>query len=409
MDTIETGLVRRSPASVVLTPVMDVKLAQQRLQELQEFCANYLQESKDGGTDGGDFGLIPGAGKKKTLFKSGADKLCDVYGLADRYTIISKVEDFDQGLFDYTIECWLVRKTDEMFVGSGLGSCSSWESKYRWREGQRVCPTCQQATIIKGKEEYGGGWLCWTKKGGCGAKFAQTDPAVIGQTIGRVENPDITDTKNTVLKMAQKRAKIQAVIGVTRTSGLFTQDLDEHEFPVEKITPVAEAAPTVVGAAQEPHGPVFAKPNGEDRVETHAEKIARVKAEAAKHKPSEPHTVGTEAPTLENDPVGRFSQPVPEVTTAADAPNGAVFVTAINVKPGPMAVKDGKNQPAWLLYIVKFSGKVTASDGSKVLDASTFDAPLAAAAETARDNKTPVKPVLEPAKKKGSFNLVRFA
>ena len=122
-------LVRRSPASVVLTPVMDVKLANQRLVELQEFCANYLQESKDGGTDGGDFGLIPGAGKKKTLFKSGADKLCDVYGLADRYTIISKVEDFERGLFDYTIECWLVRKTDEMFVGSGLGSCSSYEAE----------------------------------------------------------------------------------------------------------------------------------------------------------------------------------------------------------------------------------------------------------------------------------------
>jgi hypothetical protein len=58
------------------------RLAQQRLEELQEFCANYLQESKDGGTDGGDYGIIPGAGKKKVLFKSGAEKLCDVYGLA---------------------------------------------------------------------------------------------------------------------------------------------------------------------------------------------------------------------------------------------------------------------------------------------------------------------------------------
>jgi len=39
------------------------------------------------------------------------------------------------------------------------------------------CPTChKENTIIKGKPEYGGGWLCYSKKGGCGAKF-DYDPA----------------------------------------------------------------------------------------------------------------------------------------------------------------------------------------------------------------------------------------
>lgn len=33
------------------------------------------------------------------------------------------------------------------------------------------CPTCGANAIIKGKEEYGGGWLCFKKKGGCGDKF----------------------------------------------------------------------------------------------------------------------------------------------------------------------------------------------------------------------------------------------
>ena len=395
-DNLGTALVRRSPSSVVLTPVMDVKVAQRRLEELQEFCANYLQESNDGGTDGGDYGIIPGAGKKKVLFKSGAEKLCDVYGLADRYIIISKVEDFDRGLFDYTIECTLVRKTDEMFVGSGLGSCSSWESKYRWREGQRVCPECQQATIIKGKEEYGGGWLCWVRKGGCGAKFAAADPTIMGQTIGRVENPDIMDTKNTVLKMALKRAKVQAVIGVTRSSGIFTQDLDEHELPVEPKT-VTETATATVGEVRfetVPVEPVEPKSN-----ETHAEKIARVKAEAAAKKQAP-------EPTVE----------VPAVTMGANAhkpvdpaPEGRVYVSGINVKYGSMVMKDGKQQPAWgPLFVFAFSAKVKATDGSKVTDATTFDSDLAAQGETARDAKTPVRPVLEPGKKKGSFNLVRF-
>jgi hypothetical protein len=40
-----------------------------------------------------------------------------------------------------------------------------------------ACPKCGViGAIIKGRPEYGGGWVCWTNKGGCGAKF-QTDPA----------------------------------------------------------------------------------------------------------------------------------------------------------------------------------------------------------------------------------------
>lgn len=273
-DSTAELAVRRTPGDVVLMPVMDVARAKQRLVELQDFCAGYLQESKDGGQDGGDFGIIPGAGKKKVLLKSGAEKLCDVYGLADRYRILSKVEDFVNGLFDYTIECELVRKTDEMFVGSGLGSCSSYESKYRWRDASRKCPQCGGEYIIKGKAEFGGGWLCWKKKGGCGAMFSDTDTGITEQKVGRTENPDITDTKNTVLKIAKKRAKIDAVIGVTRSSGLFTQDLEEHETagytvtaptgPPSAIPPTQETREATPGpAVREDAGPFI--PPGEPR------------------------------------------------------------------------------------------------------------------------------------------------
>ncbi len=234
-------------ASVALEPVMDVQRAKERMAKLQEFCAHYLQESSDGGNDGGDYGVIPSAGKKKVLLKSGADKLCDVYGLADTYTVLTQTNDFESGLFEYTLECRLQSKVDDSFVGSGLGSCSSFEAKYRYRGGGRKCPTCDKAdTIIKGKAEYGGGWICFTKKGGCGAKFKNGDAAIESQEVGRVENPDIIDTRNTVLKMAKKRAKIDAVIGVTRSSGIFTQDLEDIEqTPSRDVTPppVAKTAP----------------------------------------------------------------------------------------------------------------------------------------------------------------------
>ncbi len=43
----------------ILMPVMDVPTALARLEEFQAFCAKYLQESADGGQDGGDFGIMP--------------------------------------------------------------------------------------------------------------------------------------------------------------------------------------------------------------------------------------------------------------------------------------------------------------------------------------------------------------
>jgi hypothetical protein len=241
MIVSQQGLQR---ASVALEPVMDVQRAKDRMAKLQEFCAHYLQESTDGGNDGGDYGVIPGAGKKKVLLKSGADKLCDVYGLADTYTILTQTNDFETGLFEYTIECRLQSKVDDSLVGSGLGSCSSFEAKYRFRGGGRTCPTCSKAdTIIKGKAEYGGGWICFTKKGGCGAKFKSGDQAIESQDVGRVENPDIIDSRNTVLKMAKKRAKIDAVIGVTRSSGIFTQDMEDFATPAPSPEPAPEAPP----------------------------------------------------------------------------------------------------------------------------------------------------------------------
>lgn len=39
-------------------------------------------------------------------------------------------------------------------------------------QAEDVCPSCGEAkAVIRGRAEYGGGWLCFLKKGGCGAKW----------------------------------------------------------------------------------------------------------------------------------------------------------------------------------------------------------------------------------------------
>lgn len=56
-----------------------------------------------------DYGTTPGT-PKPTLFKPGADKLREVYGLADTYQILDKTIDFNSGLFDYEIQCTLLEE-----------------------------------------------------------------------------------------------------------------------------------------------------------------------------------------------------------------------------------------------------------------------------------------------------------
>ncbi len=175
-------------------------------------------------TDGQHYGVIPGT-NKPTLLKAGAEKLGITFRLAPEFDI--DTVDLGNGHRDVRVLCRLRHIVTDSLVGSGVGSCSTMESKYRWRAAGRVCPSCGEAAIIRGKEEYGGGWLCFKKKDGCGAKFKIDDTTITSQDSGRVENEDIADVYNTVLKMSKKRAHIDAMLTATAASDIFTQDLDE--------------------------------------------------------------------------------------------------------------------------------------------------------------------------------------
>lgn len=240
-------------------PVATLDQARGRYQALAEFVKAIMRPEVD-------FGIIPGT-NKNTLLKPGAEKLATFFGLATDFVTVTATEDWTgedhQGepFFYYRVKCSLSR--GGQMVASAEGSANSWEKKYRYRAAERVCLKCGNPTIIKGKEEYGGGWLCFAKKGGCGAKYGDGDPAITGQQVGQVKNPDIADAVNTILKMSQKRALVAAVLIAVNGSDYFTQDMEDLDFGVvveSEARPVVSPKPPM--PREEAPAPTNGKPIG---------------------------------------------------------------------------------------------------------------------------------------------------
>lgn len=133
-----------------------------------------------------DYGIIPGT-QKPTLLKPGAEKILMLLGLKSEYKVVDKVEDFDHGFFAYTVQASLYHGTD--LITQGLGAANTKETRYRQN-------TYNKQTHRK--EEWDG--------------VTYQDPYTL---------------QNTVLKMAKKRAQVDATLTVGSLSNVFTQDMED--------------------------------------------------------------------------------------------------------------------------------------------------------------------------------------
>ncbi len=114
--------------------------------------------------------------------------------------------DLGGGHLEVIVTTHLKSQGSGQIVGEGSGSCSSMESKYRFTGGaNRKCPSCGKEAIFKSKRP-GEGYYCWAKKDGCGAQFREGAPEIENQVAGKVDNENIHDVRNTILKMGIKRA-----------------------------------------------------------------------------------------------------------------------------------------------------------------------------------------------------------
>jgi hypothetical protein len=157
--------IRERNVKVSLVPSLAISLseAKERIDLLEQFVKEMMKE-------GLDYGMIDGF-RKPTLLKPGAEKLCDIFGFSKHVNIVNRIENWEEGIFAYEVKVTLVSKLTGYMEAEGIGTCNNKEQS-----------------------------------------FIDQDPFSL---------------VNTLLKMAKKRALIDAVLSATRASGLFTQDIED--------------------------------------------------------------------------------------------------------------------------------------------------------------------------------------
>ena len=208
----------------------------QQVNLIQEVMREVMQgPSKDNPT-GTHYGVIPGCAKP-SLYKAGAEKLSMTFRLRpiidnDRDV---NIERLDNGHRDIRVYCH-VFNMGGIELATGVGSCSTMESKFRYRGGEKI-PTGQpvpkeywnlkkEAKFSEALEKIGGPGFGVAKING------QWEVCEMGE---KMENPDIADTYNTVLKMAKKRAYVDGILSATAASDIFTQDIEDMPEFVKSV------------------------------------------------------------------------------------------------------------------------------------------------------------------------------
>lgn len=176
------------------------------------------------------FGIIPGT-KKRSLYKQGAEKLSMMFRLAPKYEITTT--DLGEGHREITVSCVIIHIPTQVIVAEGVGSCSTMESKFRYRNvsGFEVTEESIPEDAKENKAAY--------RKKGFGMQRVDGQWRWVKYKSGdKQENPDIADVYNTVLKMAKKRAHIDGILTATAASDIFTQDYEPDEDPTPPVSQI---------------------------------------------------------------------------------------------------------------------------------------------------------------------------
>lgn len=161
-------LIKPEQQALSIVPEFAITLneAKQRIKMLKDFVSEIMVQDVD-------YGIIPNC-NKPSLFKSGAEKLTDIFGLSKKIEITNRIENWNEGIFHYEVKAILISKRTGLVEAEGIGCANTKEKKYKSQDAFNII--------------------------------------------------------NTILKMAKKRALIDAVLSATRSSDIFTQDIEDSDI-----------------------------------------------------------------------------------------------------------------------------------------------------------------------------------
>jgi hypothetical protein len=170
--------------------------------------------------EGVHYGVVPGCGDKPALLKPGAEKIMTTFRLNGK-PVIEDLSGPDE--IRYRVSIRMTHQTTGTEVGWGVGECSSNETKYKW-----VAPVCNEEFDETPEDRRREKWFKGYKDGKPYKK--------------KQIRPNLQDIANTVLKMAKKRALVDATLTCTAASDVFSQDIEDLPPEIAQQVAAAEAA-----------------------------------------------------------------------------------------------------------------------------------------------------------------------
>ena len=212
------GVVALPPAPAMIPtpsamPPFSVSDIRKRTHAIQEVMKGVMKE-------GTHFGTIPGT-PKPSLWKAGAEVLCMTFRLAPILESHVTIDD-PEGEWSYTG----TRRDGSIVAGTCIG----------YFEIEATC----------------------TIQGPCGEVLSRCS-ARCNNREAKYRSLALYDIRNTIQKMAEKRAFVSAVLMATGASDIFTQDIEDFPelvgvpvvkvVPVQKVVEVQESSPASESSA----------------------------------------------------------------------------------------------------------------------------------------------------------------
>lgn len=168
-----------------------------------------------------DYGRIPGT-PQDSLWDPGASQIISSFNCYPGERRILKLDDTDEKIV-VCIEVPIISRATQQVVGSGIGAASTLETKYKYRWVNKPQEYGYDEVAIKTfKTKLG--------KDDEGRKI----------TLYRIPNPEHSELLNTILKMASKRAEVDAAESLPGVASVLRQMFSGKPFRKGELPPEEE-------------------------------------------------------------------------------------------------------------------------------------------------------------------------